>query len=82
MYPDDCPDLPDGTNPKKAIDKWLPWITEIRLFMDGDGTMRHFKYSGSYAEQPFIDIQIYSIARATLIQCENDKRDSEYIKGN
>jgi hypothetical protein len=42
--------------------------------------MRHWKYSGGYADQPWIDMQIFTIARGALVRCENEKRDREMIR--
>lgn len=40
--------------------------------MDGDGTMRHLKFPGSYSEQPALDIEIYRIIRGEWNRLRNE----------
>jgi hypothetical protein len=65
--------LPDGSDPSELIQLWSPWIGECVMFLDGKGTFRHYKYPGSYSQQPFIDIQIYKVIQQKWIQLTNNK---------
>jgi hypothetical protein len=70
-------ELPDGICPGELIQKWAPWIVEMVRFMDGDGAVRHWKYSTIYADEPAIDQEIYAIARARWIELKNEKLKAE-----
>jgi hypothetical protein len=65
-------ELPDGTKPYFAKLRWQPWITEcVEIFMDGDGTFRRFRYDLPYNEYPMIDMLIYRIIRAKIVEMRN-----------
>lgn len=70
---DGSANYPIGTDEYAALHKWYPWIEECVLFLDGKGTFRHFKYSGSYSEQPYIDIAIYRIIQRVWVEKQNEK---------
>jgi len=45
------------------------------LFMDSEGTVRHWKYSGAYADQPQYDHGVYSEIRRAWVEKENERRE-------
>ena len=68
--------LPDGKNPAEIAAAWDPWIREIVLFMDGEGTVRHWKYGTAYAEEPYFDQMVYTDIRKIWIGKENERRNA------
>ncbi len=59
---------------------WVPFIADCFTFIDSDGTYRHWKYSSSYAEEPWIDRQIYEIIRAKYLEIQKRIREKEIRK--
>jgi hypothetical protein len=57
------------------MQRWGPWVDEAVLLLDGDGTFRHWKYAGAYAEQPFLDIAIYRQVQARWNELTNEKME-------
>ena len=41
--------------------------------LDGDGTQRHWKYEGSYVEQPWLDTEIYQVIKSKWNQLRNEE---------
>jgi hypothetical protein len=69
---DEGDEYPDGKDPAKLIEAWAPWVCEAVVFMDGDGAVRHWKYEGSYADQPAFDQSVYSRIRSRWIELRNE----------
>jgi hypothetical protein len=47
------------------------------MLLDGDGTFRHWKFPGSYSEQPAFDIHVYQIIKAKYVELVNEKIEQE-----
>jgi len=52
---------------------WGPWVAECVDMIDGKGTQRHWKYPGSYSEQPEIDLVIYRVIRMRWVELVNEQ---------
>jgi len=53
------------------------WVRDCLILLDGDGTFRHWKYPGSYLEQPAFDIHVYQIIKARYVELQNEKIERE-----
>lgn len=62
----------DGTEPALLMEKWVPFINDCILLLDGDGTFRHWKYAGALADQPYVDIVIYRIIQGKWVELRNE----------
>ena len=53
------------------------------MLLDGDGTFRHWKYAGAYADQPWIDMQIYRVIRGKWVELKNKEMSGKWgnLKG-
>lgn len=70
--------MPDGSIPSILYDRWAYWVVDCVQLLDGDGTFRHWKYSGAYADQPWIDLQIYRIVRCKWVELRNNEMSSKF----
>ena len=70
--------MPDGSVPSLAVDKWSVWVQDCISLLDGDGTFRHWKYTGAYADQPWIDLQIYRVIRGRWVELRNADMESKF----
>lgn len=70
--------MPDKTAPALLIQRWGPWVQDCVSLLDGDGTFHHWKYAGAYADQPWIDLQIYQMIRKRWVELRNDEMNSRY----
>lgn len=52
---------------------WGPWIQDMTIMIDGNGTFRHFPEAGALRDQPARDMYIYNIARCRWIEKMNRK---------
>lgn len=55
------------------MQQWVPFINDVLMLLDGEGTFRHWKYSGAYADQPYIDIVIYRIIQNRWVELKNEE---------
>jgi hypothetical protein len=71
-FPEECEDREDGTNPRRMMEDWAPWVGDAQMMMDGDGAWAGFwKYPGSQSDQPYIDMQIWTVAKNALVAIHN-----------
>jgi len=70
--------MPDGSIPFLQIREWGCWVDDCVSLMDGDGTYRHWKYNGAYADQPWIDLQIYKVIRKRWVELRNDDMNAKF----
>ncbi len=45
------------------------------MLLDGDGAFRHWKYPGSYSEQPAFDMSVLRIVQRAFVKYKNDEVD-------
>jgi hypothetical protein len=53
---------------------WAPWVREAVIFLDSEGTVRHWKYAGAYADQPAFDREVYEAVRRRWVELVNEER--------
>lgn len=70
--------MPDKTVPMLLMRQWGPWVQDCISLLDGDGTFRHWKYAGAYADQPWLDLQVYQVIRKRWVELRNDEVSSRY----
>lgn len=56
------------------MEGWAPWVHEAVLFLDSEGTVRHWKYPGAYSEQPSFDREVYEVVRRRWVEMVNEER--------
>ena len=55
------------------MEDWACWVDECFDLMDGKCTQRHWKYPGSYEEQPAFDLDVYRVIRNKNVELINAK---------
>ena len=49
-------------------------MREAVIFLDSEGTVRHWKYPGVYADQPVFDREVYEAVRRKWVELVNEER--------
>jgi hypothetical protein len=52
---------------------WGPWVQEMVMMLDGEGTFRHYPIAGGLMDQPARDMLIYNIAREKWVSLMNKR---------
>ena len=63
------------------MSNWGPWVRDCMMLLDGDGAFRHWKYSGAYADQPSLDLQVYTTIRQKWVELKNKDMEASTKKG-
>lgn len=69
--------LPDATPIGIIQEKWAPFVYDCLMLLDSDGCFNKWKYQGAYADQPWIDIQIYQVIRSKWVQLRNEDMENK-----
>ncbi len=50
------------------------------MLLDGDGAFRHWKYPGSYSEQPAFDMHVLTEIQGAFVKYKNDEMERRLKK--
>jgi hypothetical protein len=70
--------MPDGSIPYLQMNAWGCWVIDCIALLDSDGTYRHWKYEGAYADQPWLDLQVYGVIRQRWVELRNEEMDTKF----
>lgn len=59
--------------PQELVDAWEPWVREVTLFLDSEGTFRHWRYGSDFSAQPACDVDVYRVIRGKWVELMNKK---------